>query len=512
MRFTDLLILPIAALWQQKLRTILTTLGVVFGAFVLAASLSIGQGVQETMRRVSRSDDLARRIDVYMKMNPSEVTSNAAPVEVKGDITEARRDRLRQALGQEAREPNQVATFLNRDRLTRMAAIPHVAQVIPDVADRGFALLKNRSEAMMLRSVRPDDEVRRQRVVAGRFFETPDDRGVLVSEFLAYQLGLTSDAEINALVGQSIRLEFAAARPETGFFVYLRKATGTLTREEQGAVAKVAVQLPGMLDKLDLTTPEVELLRQALGARSGAVEPEVLRVDYPVLGITRLASEAERGDPRYYAHADASILMPYRTALDLYLRTNVGKEQGVSQATVLVDADKNVKEVLKSILGLGVDARAAIEFIERERLIYLLIFGGMTCVAGVALLVAALGIANTMLMSVLERKREIGIMKAVGADNRHLQFVFLFEGGVIGLVGAGCGLVLAWAASFPADSWVRSMVLRDIKVDLKGSIFVFPTWISATVFGFTVLVTTLAAFYPARHASRVDPVAALRHE
>ena len=68
---TDLLTLPFAALWQQKMRTMLTTLGVVFGAFVLAASLSIGEGIQETIDRESRRNDISRRVQVYPKWNPA---------------------------------------------------------------------------------------------------------------------------------------------------------------------------------------------------------------------------------------------------------------------------------------------------------------------------------------------------------------------------------------------------------------------------------------------------------
>ncbi|HEY2154364.1 MAG TPA: ABC transporter permease, partial [Isosphaeraceae bacterium] len=139
-------------------------------------------------------------------------------------------------------------------------------------------------------------------------------------------------------------------------------------------------------------------------------------------------------------------------------------------------------------------------------------FGGMTCVAGVALLVSALGIANTMLMSVLERRREIGIMKAVGAADWQLQALFVIEGGLIGLTGVVLGLLLAWSVSFPGDAWVRSMVHRDMKINLSGSIFAFPGWIGWTVVLVTVGVTVVAGLYPARRAAKVDPVTALRHD
>jgi ABC-type antimicrobial peptide transport system permease subunit len=88
----------------------------------------------------------------------------------------------------------------------------------------------------------------------------------------------------------------------------------------------------------------------------------------------------------------------------------------------------------------------------------------------------------------------------------------VIEGGVIGLIGGSLGLLLAWASSFPGDGWVRSMVHRDMDIELSGSIFAFPGWIAATVILFTVGVTIIAAILPARRAAKVDPVRALRHD
>jgi putative ABC transport system permease protein len=515
-RLTDLLVLPLAALWQQKLRTILTTLGVVFGAFVLAASLSIGQGVQETIDRESRRNEISRKVDVFPRWNA--VDSRAEPdVQVEGTMKPERRERIRLALAQRERpdRPAMALVGLSRDRLDKLAALPHVARLIPTVRDGGLVMMGAKPEAASFFSARPDNEALRRRIVAGRYFDSPDQRAVILSELLAYRMGLVNDSDVDQSIGKPLRLEIRGRPAARGFGVTINRPRAALnaapSKEEQAALEQLTAQLPGGLDRLHLTAEEVEVLRKAIEGEPAA-EPEVHAQDYRVIGVYRASTEEEQkkaGDPYL---ADSAVILPDQTASEFYFRESGRREQGVNQAVLFVDDEKNVRDVLEQVAGLGLDARAAIEFIDRERFIYLMIFGGMTCVAGVALLVSALGIANTMLMSVLERTREIGIMKAVGADNRHLQLIFLVEGALIGLVGAAVGLLLAWAASFPADSWVRSMVMRDIKIDLKGPIFVLPPWIALTVLVFTILVTTLAALYPARHASRIDPVSALRHE
>jgi putative ABC transport system permease protein len=512
-RLTDLLTLPVIALWQQKLRTLLTTLGVVFGAFVLAASLSIGQGVQETIDRESHRKEISRTVQVFPNWNPASRKSDSREVKVEGNMKDARRERIRKLLAEQTQRlsQSQVRTELTRERLNNIAALPHVSRLIPLVYNNGFALLGKRSEGVQIVSARPDDEGCQRRIVAGRYFDTPDLRAVVVSEFLAYRLGLVNDADIEGVIGKPLRLEFRTEKSEPGLGIFIMGLKGMMNREGRAALDKVTARLPGALDKLGLTKPEAEVLRKALQGSSTA-EPKIFTEEYPIAGVIRAPTDEELKGPWDPLRVDSDVLLPYQTATDLYFRLSDTAKDGVNQAVLFVDSEQNVKDVVARVKELDLDSRAAIEFIERERLIYLLIFGGMTCVAAVALLVSALGIANTMLMSVLERTREIGIMKAVGADNRDLQFIFLVEGALIGLLGAGLGLLLAWAASYPGDAWVRSMVMRDIKIDLKAAIFVFPPWMAVTVLLFTVLVTTLAAVYPARHAARIDPVSALRHE
>ena len=510
----DLLRFPLASLAQQKVRTCLTTLGVIFGAFVLAASLSIDEGVQLTIQREASKGDASRKVTVSPGWRAAE-TAAADDVKVAGRMSPDRRERIRKVLAQRARasRSGEVHITLTQDRLEKLSRIAHVGRMIPLVGGMVVATLGNRPEDASVSSGAGEDPEFRKRVVAGRSFDSDDERSVLLSEMFAHRIGLIDDADLDQVLGKPLRIEIRGQEDGPSFNVMLTdrsKASGS--PEEQAALRQLAWQIPGALDSLSLTAEESAALRKAIGREPAKVEPVVVADDFRVVGIFRELTDDEQKEAWSQFPADTDLVLPRRTAVELMLRDPARREGGVDQAVLFVDDVRNVKEVVNKVEALGMQSRSIVDFIERQRLTYLLIFGGMTCVAGVALLVSSLGIANTMLMSVLERRREIGIMKAVGAANWQLQALYVIEGGLIGLIGGLLGLALAWLISFPGDAWVRSMVHRDMDIDLKGSIFAFPGWIGVTVLVFTVGVTIVAAVYPARRAAKLDPVTALRHD
>ena len=143
MHWIDLLRLPLAALGQQKMRTCLTTLGVIFGAFVLAASLSIDEGVQRTIDRESNKGDVARKIEVSSGWRAVENKNKKADdVKVAGRMSPDRRERIRKVLARQNQGGRSVEQVnLTPERLETLSRIPHVRRMVPIVYSRVVATL-----------------------------------------------------------------------------------------------------------------------------------------------------------------------------------------------------------------------------------------------------------------------------------------------------------------------------------------------------------------------------------
>ncbi len=132
-------------------------------------------------------------------------------------------------------------------------------------------------------------------------------------------------------------------------------------------------------------------------------------------------------------------------------------------------------------------------------------------VGALALLVAALGVANTMLMAIYERTREIGVLKALGASRREIRLLFMVEAGLIGLIGGFVGLILGALLGRLVD-YIAHRYLIEEGVTGVGLLSVIPPWLALGALAFAALIGVLAGLYPAARAARLDPVSALRHE
>ncbi len=132
-------------------------------------------------------------------------------------------------------------------------------------------------------------------------------------------------------------------------------------------------------------------------------------------------------------------------------------------------------------------------------------------VGGLALLVAALGVANTMMMAIYERTREIGVLKALGASAREIRRMFTVEAAMIGLIGGFFGLIFGTLLGRLVD-WIGHRFLINEGVTGVGQLSVVPWWLALGSLAFAALIGILAGLYPAARAAKLDPVTALRHE
>lgn len=210
--------------------------------------------------------------------------------------------------------------------------------------------------------------------------------------------------------------------------------------------------------------------------------------------------------------------MTYVT-LDAALDMNGTNKRNVTYENVVVKAVSTtfVQDIEKALTDQGYYTFSAESIQKGLRTTFLIIQGVLGALGGIAMLVAALGITNTMTMSIYERTREIGIMKAVGASNRQIKRVFLGEAAIIGVLGGLGGLVFSAAGASLANLFVLALIESEtastggVPVETQ-SFFQIPLWLGAFAIAFATGVGLLAGVLPAVRAANLDPLTALRHE
>ena len=191
------------------------------------------------------------------------------------------------------------------------------------------------------------------------------------------------------------------------------------------------------------------------------------------------------------------------------------KKEGYGQLIVRASDPEVVLDVSQQINDLGFQANTPQQYLQPINnffMILQLIFGG---IGAIALLVAAIGIANTMTMAILERTREIGLMKAVGATNRDVLSIFLGEAGGIGFVGGVGGVILGWLAgqviNIVAITYLTQQVSQTGGPPPNFAIST-PVWLPIFTLAFATMVGLLSGLYPALRAATLVPVTALKYE
>lgn len=496
MSFFDILNLALRNLRQAKLRFFLTTMGVIVGVAVIVTMVSFGLGLQQNMLSRFRALDLFNEIRVFGKNVFSMAVAGVDPKLKRDDNPGERR-------GGGFRPDKSPTRILDDAALAEIASIPGVAYVEPDIGFTTFVRANGRVVPLSVNGVSvPNASSRLKNFLAGQMISRPDADEVVIDEVAAETFGFEKPSDA---VGQTI--EFLAPANEKR-----NSSTGEKQAEAE--------------DEGGMNFFGIPLEEDNVSAATNSLVAHTFRIS-GVLDSKPKDGAGQGG--RIGLMSGASVYVPLRAArqwtiehrnpmgeVALALARQSGQlsesqSEGYFSAVVRVHDPVALTAVRKRLTELGFGSFSIVDELDQIRTVFLILDSVLGLLGGISLLVASFGIANTMIMSILERTREIGIMKAIGAEDREIKLIFFVEAAVIGLCGGVIGVLLAWGIDAIANRLAYRFILKP-----QGASFVdffsLPPWLSASAILFALVVSILAALYPAARAARIDPVRALRHD
>ena len=470
MKLPDLTELAVRNLRESFLRNSLTTIGISVGVASLVAMLSLGIGLQQLASRRLMKSGLFDTV-----------------------VVTSRRDLRNFGRDEERNAPAPAESrILDEPTRQQIEHLPNVLEASPDIRFITELRYEDKPHLTMVAALPASAQSTDAfESVQGHFFSSDTAPEVVIQKAFAEELlgktpksGIdeTNVAQLAApLLGKELTMLYAqretlASAPSTA-------AHGSAAAASSNGLADAAYSVVSREQKLK------------------------------IVGVADLDPESMRGPTR------ARVFLPLKLAESLHVMqptdlrelSSAASDQPVySSVNVRVKSPSQVQTVEDSIKKMGLntfsilDASRSIQQFFKVLDVFLGIFGSL------ALAVASIGIVNTLVMAILERRREIGIMKAIGASDGDIRKLFFAEAGAMGILGGVLGVALGWA--------IGQVINLGTNIYLKRQSFPpehfwsVSWWLVAFAILFSFGVSLISGLYPAGRAARLDPVQALRYE
>lgn len=269
--------------------------------------------------------------------------------------------------------------------------------------------------------------------------------------------------------------------------------------------------------------PKVNLMKDKMilsldqgyrSSRSGQGKTKPKEFKFKTVGILTQGDDWEANYSIYMPLAQVQKLIKEKEKAEGQGQQSGGrKEKGYNQVNIKVDDMKNVQDVQKAIKEMGHEAYSLndqLDSMKKQAGVIQAVLGG---IGAISLLVAAIGITNTMVMSIYERTKEIGVMKVIGASLKDIKRLFLFESALIGLLGGMFGVAFSYLLSFLANKFGGQF--GDIMGMGGGEttkISIIPIWLVFAAMGFSALIGVLSGYFPAKRAMNLSALEAIKTE
>jgi putative ABC transport system permease protein len=466
----DMAELAVRNLRESLLRNSLTTIGISVGVASLVAMLSLGIGLQQLAGRRLQKSGLFDTV-----------------------VVTSRRDLRNFSREQEENGPAPAESpALDEATRQKIEQLPDVLEAYPDIRFITELRFEDKPHLTMVAglpsSARNNDAFDGMQ---GSFFSSETAPEVILQKSFAEQLlgktPKTGMAEANVA---------ELAKPLLGKELTLRYAE------------REAAAVPG--EKKDAQPSATDDLQRETGTAYSVISHEQT---VKIVGVCDLDPDSMRGAAR------ARVFLPLKLAESLHvmqasdLRDTTNIISGTPTYTTVQVRVKNptsVQSVEDAIKKMGFNTFSIVDATRSLRQFFAVLDLFLGIFGSLALAVASIGIINTLVMAILERRREIGIMKAIGASDSDVKGLFFAEAGAMGVFGGVVGVALGWT--------IGRVINLGTNIYLKRQhfppeqIWFVPWWLVISAVAFSIVVSLLSGLYPASRAARLDPVQSLRYE